>query len=342
MKTKYVGTHATTRRVVLAALGVGVLAGPPARAAAPALILKLGNDTPADHPMNVRLAEAAAKIAERSAGRLAIQVFPNSQLGSDTDMLSQVRSGALEIMSLSGNILSGLLPVSGLYNMPFAFTNYADVWPVMDGELGDYMRAKIETVGLHALSKHWDNGFRQVTSSNHPIMTPADMKGFKIRVPVSPLWLSLFKSLGAAPTPINISEAYSALQTHVVDGQENALTILEFNKFYEVQKYCALTNHIWDGFYMLVNRSTWAQLPPDLQVILAEEIDAAALRERQDIAEMTTRLQMQLTQQGMSFTSPDLAAFRETLAKSGFFAEWKRKYGDAPWAVLEKAVGKLG
>jgi tripartite ATP-independent transporter DctP family solute receptor len=204
------------------------------------------------------------------------------------------------------------------------------------------MRGKIATVGLHAFAKHWDNGFRQITSSTHPILTPADLRGFKIRVPVSPLWLSLFKSLGAAPTSINISEAYSALQTHVVDGQENALTILEFNKFYEVQKYCALTNHIWDGFYMLANQRVWSALPADLQTILSEEIDAAAVRERQDVADLNARLQTQLTQQGLSFTQPDLPAFRQTLAQSGFFAEWKHKYGDAAWAVLERAVGPLG
>ncbi len=330
-----------SRRGVLIGAGASVLAVSQAGAAAE-FTFKLGNDAPADHPMNMRLAEAGAHIAARSGGRLALAVFPNSQLGSDTDMMSQLRSGALEIMSLSGNILSGLLPVSGLYNMPFAFTKYADVWPVMDGELGDFMRGKIATVGLHAFAKHWDNGFRQITSSTHPILTPADLRGFKIRVPVSPLWLSLFKSLGAAPTSINISEAYSALQTHVVDGQENALTILEFNKFYEVQKYCALTNHIWDGFYMLANQRVWSALPADLQTILSEEIDAAAVRERQDVADLNARLQTQLTQQGLSFTQPDLPAFRQTLAQSGFFAEWKHKYGDAAWAVLERAVGPLG
>jgi TRAP-type transport system periplasmic protein len=336
---------APSRRVLLGGLGAAVLAAPAIRranAGAPDFTLKLGNDTPNDHPMNTRLAEAGAKIATRSNGRMALQVFPNNQLGSDTDMMSQVRSGAMEILSLSGNILSSLLPVSGLYNMPFAFSNYDDVWRVMDGELGNYMRAKIEAVGLHPLEKHWDNGFRQVTSSTHPIVTPADMKGFKIRVPVSPLWLSLFKALGAAPTSINFSETYTALQTHIVDGQDNALLIIETAKLYEVQKYCALTNHIWDGFYMLVNRRLWTRLPPDLQQILSEEVNAAAVKERQDVATLSTQVEAQLTKQAMTFTHPDLPAFRATLAQSGFFTEWKQKYGEQSWAVLERAVGTLG
>ena len=331
-----------TRRLVIA--GAVVLAAPfirRAQAAAPEFNLKLGNDATAEHPMNLRLAEARSKIAERSGGRMALQLFPNEQLGSDTDMLSQVRSGALEILSLSGNILSTLLPVAGLYNMPFGFANYGQVWPAMDGELGDYMRAKIETVGLHAFAKHWDNGFRQITSSPHAINTPADMKGFKIRVPVSPLWLSLFKALGASPTSINFSETYNALQTHIVDGQDNALTILETAKLYEVQKYCALTNHIWDGFYMLINRRLWSKLPEDLQHILSEEIDAAAVKERADVAALNDQLEGQLAKQGMIFSHPDLPAFRAALMQSGFFGEWKQKYGEQSWGMLEKAVGKL-
>jgi tripartite ATP-independent transporter DctP family solute receptor len=332
-----------TRRLVMA--GAGLLAAPFIRradAAAPEFNLKLGNDAAAGHPMNLRLAEAQTKIAERSGGRMALQLFPNEQLGSDTDMLSQVRSGALEILSLSGNILSTLLPVAGLYNMPFGFSNYGQVWPAMDGELGNYMRTKIETVGLHAFEKHWDNGFRQVTSNPHPINTPADMKGFKIRVPVSPLWLSLFKALGASPTSINFSETYNALQTHIVDGQDNALTILETAKLFEVQKYCALTNHIWDGFYMLINRRLWARLSPDLQQILSEEINAAAVKERTDVATLNDQLEAQLTKQGMVFNHPDLGAFRSALTQSGFFGEWKQKYGEQSWGVLESAVGKLG
>ncbi len=336
---------APSRRALLGGLGGALLATPfirRANAGTPDFTLKLGNDAASSHPMNIRLAEAQAKITERSNGRMALQVFPDEQLGSDTDMMSQVRSGAMEILSLSGNILATLLPVSGLYNMPFAFSKYDEVWPVMDGELGNYMRGKIETVGLHALEKHWDNGFRQITSSTHPINTPADMKGFKIRVPVSPLWLSLFKSLGASPTSINFSETYTALQTHIVDGQDNALTILETAKLFEVQKYCALTNHIWDGFYMLVNRRLWTRLPPDLQQILSEEINAAAVKERADVAALNEQLEAQLTKQGMIFNHPDLPAFRATLVQSGFFAEWKQKYGDQSWAVLERAVGKLG
>jgi TRAP-type C4-dicarboxylate transport system substrate-binding protein len=118
----------------------------------------------------------------------------------------------------------------------------------MDGELGAFIRAASSArLGIHSMDKIFDNGFRVITTSTKPINTPADLKGFKIRVPVSPQWTSLFKSFGASPTSINFSEVYSALQTKIVDGQENALQLIEIAKLYEVQKYVSITNHMWDG-----------------------------------------------------------------------------------------------
>jgi TRAP-type transport system periplasmic protein len=106
----------------------------------------------------------------------------------------------------------------------------------MDGALGEYVRSAMEKSGLFALDKMWDNGYRQVTSSTHSINTPEDFKGFKIRIPVSPLWISMFRSFGASPTTINFSEVYSALKGKIVEGQENPLSLIEVNKFYEVQR----------------------------------------------------------------------------------------------------------
>ena len=130
----------------------------------------------------------------------------------------------------------------------------------MDGDLGAYIRGEIAKANLVAMDKIWDNGFRQTTSSSKPINHPDDLKGFKIRVPVSPLWTSMFKAFDAAPASINFSEVYSALQTKIVEGQENPLAIISTAKLYEVQKYCSLTNHMWDGFWFLANRRAWERL----------------------------------------------------------------------------------
>ena len=322
-------------------LAAGGLPGAPRAFAAQKFTYRLGDDLPLAHPLNVELRAAAANIAARSKGRLTILLFPNNQLGGDTDMLSQIRSGAVEMLTMSGNILATMLPVESIYNMPFAFPDYDHVWAAMDGGLGDYLRGQLSTVGFHALDKHWDNGFRQITSSEKKVSAPADLRGFKIRVPVSPLWLSLFHALGAAPTPINWSETYTALQTHIVDGQENPLVVIETGKLYEVQKYAALTNHMWDGYFLLVNQAAWERLPADLRQILAEELNAAALRQRKAVVAMNNTLQTTLTGQGMSFNTPDRAAFRQTLVNAGFYTEWKKKYGATAWTLLEKYSGPL-
>jgi tripartite ATP-independent transporter DctP family solute receptor len=304
-------------------------------------VYRYANNNVIAHPMNIRLREAADKIKEESGGRMEIQLFPNSQLGGDSDMLSQLRTGAIQMFNLSGLILATYVPVASINGIGFAFKDYDQVWPAMDGALGAFVRSAIAKAGLYAFNNMWDNGYRQITSSTHPINTPDDIKGFKIRVPVSPLWTSMFKALGASPTSININEVYSALQTKIVEGQENPLSLINLFKFYEVQKYVSFTNHMWDGFWTLANAKAWADLPKELQEIVARNINGAALKEREDVRQLNDSLQGELTQKGMVFNKTDADKFRATLRTAGFYAEWKGKYGAEAWAALEKQVGSL-
>ena len=303
---------------------------------------KYGNTLPPTHPMNVAATKMMERIRTETNGRLDIQVFPSSQLGADTDMLSQVRSGALEFYSQSGLVLANIVPVAGINGIGFAFKDYDAVWKAMDGELGAAVRAAIEKVGLLPMTKMWDNGFRQVTSSAKPIKSPADFAGFKIRVPVSPIWVSLFKAFGASPASLNFSELYSALQTKIVDGQENPLTLIDSAKFYEVQKYCSLTNHMWDGFWFLANRRAWDRLPADVRDIAARNLNAGAQEQRDMLAEQDKTVRAKLEGLGMVFNAPEPTPFREVLNKSGFYGEWKGKFGADAWALLEKYSGTLG
>ena len=303
--------------------------------------MKYANNSPVTHPLSVRTTEAMAAIAKESGGKVDIQVFPNNQLGSDTDMLSQLRSGALEFFTLSPLILQTLVPKAAISGIGFAWQGYDKVWPAMDGELGAFVRAEIAKSGLLAMDKMFDNGFRQVTSSTRQIKEPADLDGFKIRVPPSPLWTSMFKAFGAAPLSINFSEVYSALQTKVAEGQENPIALIDSAKLYEVQKYIAKTNHMWDGFWFLANGKNWAALPKDVQDVIAKNINAHALLEREDTAKLNSSLEGTLTGKGMVITSVDSAKFREKLASSGFYKEWQEKFGPEAWALLEKYAGKV-
>ncbi len=335
-----------SRRALLkASAGSAVLGGIGApwvaRAQQAEFTYKYANNLPDAHPMNVRAKEMTAAIKTETNGRVDIQIFPNNQLGSDTDMLSQVRSGGVEFFTLSGLILSTLVPAASINGIGFAFPDYDTVWKAMDGELGAYVRGEIGKANLVAMEKIWDNGFRETTSSTKPINGPDDFKGFKIRVPVSPLWTSMFKAFDASPASINFSEVYSALQTKIVEGQENPLAIIATAKLYEVQKYCSLTNHMWDGFWFLANRRAWERIPEDVRTIVARNINAAGVKERADVEKLNAGLRQDLAAKGLTFNQPDIAPFREKLRSAGFYAEWKGKYGDQAWSLLEKSVGKL-
>jgi TRAP-type transport system periplasmic protein len=302
---------------------------------------KYANNLPETHPMNVRAREMAAAIKQETNGRFDLQIFPNSQLGSDTDTLSQIRSGGVEFFTLSGLILSTLVPAASINGMGFAFPDYDTVWKAMDGDLGAYIRSRIANANLIAMEKIWDNGFRQTTTSTKPIVVPDDFRGMKLRVPVSPLWASMFKALDASPASINFNEVYSALQTKIVDGQENPLAIISTAKLYEVQKYCSLTNHMWDGFWFLANQRAWESLPDNVRTIAAKHINAAGLNERDDVAKLDASLRQDLSAEGLVFNRPEPAPFRDKLRSAGFYTEWQGKYGPEAWGLLEKSVGKL-
>lgn len=330
----------TRRNLLIGSAATATLVSLPARAA-PEFTYKFANNLPLAHPLNLRANEAAARIKADTGGRVELQVFPNGQLGSDTDMLSQVRSGALEFMTLSGLILATLVPAASISGLGFAFPNYDAVWAAMDGSLGAYVRAQIAKSNLVAMDKIWDSGFRQITTSTRPIDKPADLKGLKIRLASAPIFISLFKSLDAATTPINFNELYSALQTKIVDAQENPLSILSTAKFYEVQKFCSITNHAWDGFWFLANRRAWERLPEPLRPIVAKHINEAAMAERADLAQLNGSVRTDLAAKGLKFNEPDVAPFREALRTAGFYDTWKKSFGEEAWAALEKSAGKL-
>ncbi|QRG08867.1 TRAP transporter substrate-binding protein [Xanthobacter dioxanivorans] len=335
-----------TRRTLLQASAAGALAGGVfapfvARAQSAEFSYKYANNLPITHPMNVRANEMADKIKAETGGKVEIKIFPSSQLGGDTDMLSQLRSGGIEFFTLSPLILSTLVPNASVSGIGFAFPDYATVWKAMDGELGAYVRGQISKAGIVAMDKIWDNGFRQITTSTKPIETAADLKGLKIRVPVSPLWTSMFKAFDSAPASLNFAEVYTALQTRTVDAQENPLAIIATAKLYEVQKYCSLTNHMWDGFWFLANRRAFERLPEDLRAVVAKNINEAGLKQREDVFALNNTLRKELGEKGLAFNEPKVDSFRDQLRKAGFYAEWKGKYGDEAWAILEKYTGKL-
>lgn len=333
---------AANRRSLLAgaaAVPLATILKWPASAAEFELKYATGQDP--THPVNIRAQEALDRIREATAGRVQIKLFPANQLGSDTDLLTQVRNGSVDFFNLSSLILATFVPLSGITSLGFAFKDYDQVWAAMDGELGAHIREQIAKTPIFTVSRIWDNGFRHITSSTREIKAPADLNGFKLRVPPAPALTSLFKALDAAPSPINFNELYSSLQTKVVEGQENPLAIIATTRLYEVQKTCSLTGHVWDGYWVLGNKRAFARLPGDLQAVISRELDRSALDQRADIARLSASLKSDLQGKGIAFVDVQQDAFRSALAGTSFYAGWKQKYGAQAWDLLEKVSGKL-
>ena len=305
-------------------------------------VFRWGTNVPRTHPLNVHARRAAEAIRRETDGRFDLQLFPNNELGGDTSMFAQLRSGELECFTLSGvNVLSSLVPGAAIHGVGFAFPDYDAVWKALDGKLGQHVRTQIETAGLVVMDKIWDNGFRQITTSTKPITSPADLAGLNIRVPISALWTSLFQSLGAAPGGIDFAEVYSALQGKIFDGQENSLAIIATARLDEVQTCCSLTNHMWDGWWFLINRNAWERLPQTVREIVSRNLNAAAVEQRRDVANLNSKLKADLAAKGLAVNEVDPAPFRVKLRESGFYAHWRSKFGEKTWQLLEDATGKL-
>lgn len=324
-----------------AAGSAAVMLRAPALRAARTTVIHFGIDLAQDHPSVKAIIAAGEEIKKKSNGDIQLLLFPNNQLGDDTHMLANLRAGGMQMMGIGDNILATLVPSAAIDNVGFAFKDAQTAWTALDGKVGDIVRADIARLGLQPMHRIWDQGFREITSSTRPIHTPQDLQGFKMRVPPSPISLSIFRGLGSAAVTMNSAELYTALQTHVVDGQENPLGIIETQKFYQVQKYCAMTNHMWVGYWMLVNGAFWQGLPAEHRTIIADAFDAQAGAQRVANEQLNNSLEATLTQQGLTFNKPDIAPFRETLVKSGFYKEWQGKFGTALWAALEQYTGAL-
>jgi tripartite ATP-independent transporter DctP family solute receptor len=334
--------EAVNRRKLLqgsTALAASVFAPAIARGAAK-INLKLAMASQTTNPIGIRSQEAIKRILDETNGDVRIQLFPNGQLGAEPDVLNQVRMGAVDMFNVSSVILSTVVPQSSISGVGFAFKSYSDVWKAMDGELGAHIRGQMGKANLVGLPKIMDFGFRHLTSTSKQIRSPADLENFKIRVPSGPLWTSLFKAFGAAPTTVQIAEVYSALRTGLIDGTDlPLLTMAEF-KVPEVQKYVSLTRHMWDGPWMLANKGVWEKLPQSVTEVIVKHFNQAADDQREDVRKYDENFLAQSKGSGLTILEVDSQAFRAKLQAKGFYAEWKQKFGAESWTVLEKYAGE--
>jgi TRAP-type C4-dicarboxylate transport system substrate-binding protein len=194
---------------------------------------------------------------------------------------------------------------------------------------------------LEVLDKIWDFGFRHITTAANPIRTAADLANLKIRTQIDSDQMDMFRSLGAIPVVITLPYLRMALEHHQIDGQEGMLPVIQYARLNEVQTYCALTHHIWDGLWLCINPTAWKNLPERLQNIVANTLNGSAQRQREDSAKMEDAIRASLTVAGMKFTDIDLGSFREMLRRRGYYAGIRTKLGDQTWSAIQKNTGVL-
>ena len=333
-----------TRRTLtfgtVAALAAPAIVIPGRSAHAAEFNFKIGMVQPKDHIAVQILDKAAAKMAKESNGRIQLQTYPSGQLGGDVDMIMEVHSGALDFQLESGTMLSNVVPVAGINAVGFAFKDSEQAWQAMDGPLGAVVRDALDKGGFYCFPTCFEQGFRQLTTSRRKVMNVGDVKNLKLRLPIGPVWTSLWANMGAAPTSVDVSELYTALQTGVVEGSEGPLQQIETFKLYEVQKYIAMTNHMWDNWWIITNKEMWQKLPADIKDIMARNYEEAAKEERAAILADNNHTAELLKSQGVTFTDPDLDSFLDKLKSTTYYKDWSKKYGAEVWGALEQVVGK--
>ena len=306
------------------------------RAAAAQFAFIIGGDQPIELPASVRATQMWRTIEQESNGRISARVFPNNELGNDPSMLSQLRSGALQFFLAATPVLSAVVPVAEIANIGFAFRDADEALRVMDGPLGELIRRETATKGMYLLPGMWDSGMRGIGAVPHPIRTADDLRGFKIRV-VGRITIDLFKALGASPVPLSINELYTALQTHLVDGEDTPLATKQGAHLYEVEKYLSLTYHSWSGIWLAANADVWKSLPPDLQAIILRNQAKFTILERADTKALNASIADKLGRQGMVVNTVDPASFRAPL--KAYYDTWASAFGPA-WSVLESSLNR--
>ncbi|MDV5861432.1 TRAP transporter substrate-binding protein [Pseudomonas mendocina] len=240
----------------------------------------------------------AEEVAKASDGKLKVRTFSSASLGSDEQMQSALIGGAQEMMVGSTATLVGITREMAVWDTPFLFSSAEQADAVLDGPVGRQVMDKLEEKGLVGLV-YWENGFRNLTNNARPITRLEDFSGVKLRVMPNPVFLETFKLMGANAVPLPFSELFTALETKAVDGQENPFNTILSSKFYEVQKYLTVTNHVYSPWIVIVSKRWWDGLSQAEQSILLEAAKKARDFERQDTREEAARALAELKDKGM-------------------------------------------
>lgn len=274
--------------------------------------IRLGHVLADTHSWHKASVEFAKEVAEKTEGRVKIDIFPSGQLGTEKEVIEGMQIGTIQGGLIGSGSFQFVEPKFGIIEMPYAWTSREQAFAALDGKLGSTLADLLRPKGIEVLG-WWENGFRNITNNKLPIVKPADLAGLKIRVTPDKVRLATFELLGSQPAPLAFGELYSALQQGVFDAQENPLSIIDASSFYEVQKYVSMTGHIWGAACLTVSSMTWAQISPEDQAIVKAAAVTWGKAQRQMVADNEVALIEKLKSKGMAFNEVDKAAFVEAL-----------------------------
>jgi tripartite ATP-independent transporter DctP family solute receptor len=283
----------------------------------------------------------AKEVEKATGGKMKVRAIGNAALGSDMQMQQALIGGAQEMMVGSTATLVGVAPQMALWDTPFLINNTREADALLDGPVGDKVRATLEPKGIVGLV-YWENGFRNLTNNKHPVTKLEDMNGIKLRVMQNNVFLDSFKALGANAVPLPFSELFTALETKAVDGQENPYNTVVSSKFYEVQKYLTVTNHVYSPWMVSVSKKWWDGLSKDEQKVLMDAARKARDFERKDTRDEAAKALADLKTKGMQvneLSAAEAGRMRDKLTQVN--ASVATTVGMDLWKQTQDELGKI-
>lgn len=299
-------------KTLLAASACVLLATP---ALAQTMKLRLAHSGAESETQHLAALEFARQVKARTNGAIEVQVYGSSTLGNDNTAIASVRGGTIDLTTSGTPYYTGMVGRMNVLDLPYMFTSTEQAYKVLDGPIGRGLLDELGTHGMKGLA-YWEVGFRSLTNSRHPVRTPDDVKGLKVRTTPNPAHIKAFQLMGAAPTPMPLAEVFGALESKAVDGQENPVNIVRNNKFYEVQKYMSLTRHAYTAMPVVMNKKKFDGLKPEQQQALIEAAQAAGTYQRDLIKKNEAADIAFLRSQGMQVEENiNLEPFRKLVAE---------------------------
>jgi TRAP-type transport system periplasmic protein len=303
--------------------------------------IKFGVAGPETHPAAAGMKKFAEAVAAKSGGKMKVNLFFNSSLGTDQAVTTAVQGGTVEMAVMNSGILASLVKELAIFDFPFLFANEKESDAIVDGPVGKKMHKLLEDKGVVGLA-YWELGYRQMTNSKRALNTVEDIDGLKLRVIPNPINVDWVKALGANPTPMPFAEVYGGLESKAIDGQENPLAVIAANKFWEVQKHVALTNHQYNPQSVIFSKKVWDTLSPaEKKIIDDSAAEATKAQREQSRAAVAANLEL-LKKNGMAvtqFSPAEVAKLREKMKP--VIAKYSASVGEALVGEVNAELAKL-